>query len=559
MSRLRAHRRLRALRSAVVAGALAFWAVPALAGDDIRVSLSPEQALAEVIIDVNPQNPANLVLCGYARSLKAIATFHSFDLGRTWTYVPVGHAHDGLGAEVDRFDPTLVFDALGRVYVGYGARVPVEDGTSDHLVVCRSDDGGRTFNPGVFVWIAPDVIGIAGNDKFHLAAGPERFNPGQEVIMVAWTWNVPPPFGRVDQQIAFSRSVDLGVTFSEPVVINDDSISDRGYSLFADPGIGPDGVMYVAWNDINVNEIRVDHSFDNGVTWGVDVVVERATVPFRTLVPPQPNRGVFAGPVLDVDRSGGAHHGRVYIVYCHGTTEDTDVLVRYSDDRANTFSDPVRVNDDPPGSFQFLPWLDVNPTSGRVNVVFYDTRADTANQESRVHLAASDTGGESFLGNVPVADVPSNNGRSNPHRYPGNFLEYIGVAGWGDDAFVAWTDTRNAPDPLTDYYFDRVTPDDWIPGGPVEAAVLRPPRPNPANPGTTIPFEVAQAGRVRVVVVDVRGRVIAVVTDTTWPAGRHGVRWEGTDARGRPVVSGVYFVHMETGRFTAARKVVILR
>lgn len=444
---------------------------PLFPGDDVRVSLLPDQALAEVIIDVNPLNPDNIAICGYARSLKTMSTFHSFDAGKTWTHVSVGDEHDGLGPDFDRFDPTLVFDARGFLYVGYGVRVLVPGGTIDHLVVCRSVDGGRTFGPAATVWIAPDVLGIAGNDKFHLATGPARFDPSVEVVMMAWTWNVPPPIGRVDQQIVFSRSVDAGLTFSPPVVVNDDSISDRGFSLFADPGIGPDGVMYVAWNDINANEIKVDHSFDNGSTWGIDVVVERATIPFRMRIPPQPNRGVFAGPVLDVDCSESAHRGRVYIVYCHGPMEDTDILVRYSDDSANSWSEPVRVNDDPPGEFQFLPWLDVNQTSGRVNVVFYDTREDTASHRSRVHLAASDTGGESFLANVPVADVPSNNGVSNPSRYPGNFLEYIGVAGWGDNAFVAWTDTRNAPSPLTDYYFDRV-PDNPTP--PVISVTLDP-------------------------------------------------------------------------------------
>ncbi|HEU4365079.1 MAG TPA: T9SS type A sorting domain-containing protein, partial [Candidatus Krumholzibacteria bacterium] len=88
---------------------------------------------------------------------------------------------------------------------------------------------------------------------------------------------------------------------------------------------------------------------------------------------------------------------------------------------------------------------------------------DSLNHRSRVYLAASDDGSGSFLRNVPVADEPSNNGVSNPARYPGNFLEYIGVAGWGDEAFVAWTDTRNAPTPPTDFYFDRVTGDEQPP------------------------------------------------------------------------------------------------
>jgi hypothetical protein len=89
---------IRALRMAAAAGALVFWAVPATArdqarpfstlpppsppaellrsrllpsclGDDVRVNDLPDQALAEVIIDVNPLNPDNLVMCGYARSI----------------------------------------------------------------------------------------------------------------------------------------------------------------------------------------------------------------------------------------------------------------------------------------------------------------------------------------------------------------------------------------------------------------------------------------------------------------------------------------------------------
>lgn len=427
------------------------------AGDDVRVSQSAEQALAEVIIDVNPLSPSNIALCGYARSLKAISTFHTFDGGVTWTYLPVGDAQDGLGADIDRYDPTLVFDASGFLYVGYGARVPDGTGFLDHLVVCRSDDGGATFRPATTVWTARNVVGNAGNDKFHLAAGPVRFDRDHSVLMMVWTWNIPPPLGSVDQQIVFSRSVDAGATFSPPVVINDDSISDRDFATFADPAIGPEGILYVAWNDLNTNEILVDHSFDNGATWGIDVVVQEGALPFRTRIPPQPNRGVFAGPVLDTDAGDGPHRGRLYLVYCGGSEQDTDVFVRYSDDKANTFSPAVRVNNDPPGSFQFLPWIDVDQTSGRVNVVFYDTREDPVNHRARVHIAASDTGGDSFLPNAAVADVPSNNGASNRNRYPGNYLEYIGVTSWNNEALVVWTDTRNAPTPLTDYYFDRVT------------------------------------------------------------------------------------------------------
>jgi len=42
-------------------------------------------------------------------------------------------------------------------------------------------------------------------------------------------------------------------------------------------------------------------------------------------------------------------------------------------------------------------------------------------------------------------------------------------------------------------------------------------------------------------------------------AGSISVQWDGRDANGLPVTSGVYFVHMKADNFTATQKIVLMK
>ncbi|MFH1681757.1 MAG: right-handed parallel beta-helix repeat-containing protein [Candidatus Eisenbacteria bacterium] len=83
--------------------------------------------------------------------------------------------------------------------------------------------------------------------------------------------------------------------------------------------------------------------------------------------------------------------------------------------------------------------------------------------------------------------------------------------------------------------------------------------PNPLNPSTTIRFGLARAGRVSLVIHDTAGRRVRILAREDRPAGEHAVTWDGRDAGGRDVASGVYLVRMETEGRSSARKVIILR
>ncbi len=88
---------------------------------------------------------------------------------------------------------------------------------------------------------------------------------------------------------------------------------------------------------------------------------------------------------------------------------------------------------------------------------------------------------------------------------------------------------------------------------PVEFALLEA-YPNPFNPSTTIRYELPGPSPVSIVVYDVLGRALAALVDGVEDAGYRSVVWDASGVSG-----GVYFYRMEAGRFTAVRKVVVMK
>jgi len=83
--------------------------------------------------------------------------------------------------------------------------------------------------------------------------------------------------------------------------------------------------------------------------------------------------------------------------------------------------------------------------------------------------------------------------------------------------------------------------------------------PNPFNPRTTIRYDVAKSGRVRLTLYGLTGQRIRTLVDGERYAGRYSVVWDGRDDAGRDVASGVYLCRMEGGDYIAVRKLVLVR
>ena len=88
---------------------------------------------------------------------------------------------------------------------------------------------------------------------------------------------------------------------------------------------------------------------------------------------------------------------------------------------------------------------------------------------------------------------------------------------------------------------------------------LMPAAPNPFNPQTQLRFSVAEAGQVEIVVYDIMGQPIRTLVSDVRQAGFHTVTWNGRDAVGRAVASGIYITRMHTANTVLTQRMTLVR
>ena len=109
-------------------------------------------------------------------------------------------------------------------------------------------------------------------------------------------------------------------------------------------------------------------------------------------------------------------------------------------------------------------------------------------------------------------------------------------------------------------------PPEAIPTAVVEAVVnsldyhLQANFPNPFNPSTTIPYQLAAPTQVRLVVYNTLGQVVRVLVDQHQPPGSHQAVWDGRDSSDREAASGTYLFRLEAGTaFSQTRQMALIR
>jgi len=89
--------------------------------------------------------------------------------------------------------------------------------------------------------------------------------------------------------------------------------------------------------------------------------------------------------------------------------------------------------------------------------------------------------------------------------------------------------------------------------------------PNPFNPNTIIKFDLPARSQVEVSIYDVNGKLVKKLINDQKEAGYHSVEWNGTDAYGRKVSSGIYFYRISAknlrngSEFIQTKKMVLLK
>lgn len=343
-------------------------------------------------------------------------------------------------------DPSLTFDSRGNLFYGYIV-VFFSNGSGingTEMAVARSTDGGQTYS--AVTYFSYEGGSNHFNDKPMITADTNANSPFRDNIYIAWDAAAG---GSTGGGIRVATSSDHGATFT---VTRADDPSGPGRSIGASPAVGPNGELYVAWNDYSANAIMVNSSFDGGKTWGQQRVVAPKIIPFDIAVPAEFYRGSLVYPVLDVDRSTGPHRGRLYCSWMDKTAAGTtDIFLSYSDNKGLKWSKLPPMTDQLSFAVdRFNHWMSVDPVTGDVNASFYDTRNDMTGSRymTDVYFTQSKDGGASWPANTRVTTQSSNEHDCNG-TYPCTAInygnqqgDYEGLVSYGGISYPIWTDSR---------------------------------------------------------------------------------------------------------------------
>lgn len=411
------------------------------ASDPRNISANNSPVLAR-----NPADPGNLVVANRIDLPSYSCALHaSFDAGSTWSAITVPFP-DGEELPARCYAPDVAYSPDGTLHVAY-VTLKGEGNNPNAVWVASSANGGRTLST---------PVRAAGRLAFQVRLSADISRPGRLYL----TWLQADKVGTLlfpntGNPIQTARSDDSGSTWSAPVRV---SPSGRLRVVAPSPAIGPQGQLYVLYLDLGDDRLDyagahqgrggdpyqgtwtliLAHSTDQGQTWR-ETVVDAGVQPtqrFIIFLPPTPD--------LAVD----PHSGQLYATFADNQHGDADVWVWTSEDDGQRFAARRRVNDtrERDGTAQYLPKLAV-ASNGRLDVIYYDRRNDSANIMNEVSLQSSTDQGRSFSPRVTITDARFDS-RVGPgsERDLADLGSRLALLSGPQRALAVWTDTRAGSD-----------------------------------------------------------------------------------------------------------------
>ncbi len=485
----------------------------------------------EPSIMVNPKNTDHIV-----GGANIDNVYFSTDGGYTWTTDVLTSTHGVWG------DPVIIVDTASAFYFLHLSNPPSGGSWIDRIVCQKQDEIGGAWNNGSYMGLND------GKEQDKQWAIVDITNNN---IYVTWTQfdNYGSSNPNEFSNILFSRSYDGGESWSDALQINEvsgDCVDDDNTVEGAVPAMGPNGEIYVAW--AGPEGLVFDRSLDQGDTWlENDIFIGPFPEGWAYDIPGISRCNGL--PVTKCDLSGGPNHGTIYVNWSdqRNGTDDTDIWMCKSTDGGDTWTDAIRVNDDPPGKQQFFTWMDVDQETGYLYFVFYDRR-NYDNNNTDVYMAMSKDGGETFM-NFKVSESPFLPFSSTFFGDYTNVSAYNGVVRpiWarleGSDLSI-WTAIVNP---------DIVGIDEDIPS----LFSMEQNYPNPFRESTVISFKLKQAAKISLKVYDVFGRVVAIIHDNEQTiAGKHTRVFE---PEAYHLATGMYYFNLESNNMMVKKKMIFVK
>ncbi len=494
-----------------------------------NIMISNSYSIEEPAIMINPFNTDEIVA---GANLNYV--FYSHDGGQNWVEKKLNSTYGVWG------DPVIIIDNK-QDYFYFHLSNPDSGNWIDRIVCQKSTNQGMDWSNGTFT----GLNGTKVQDK-EWAVVDRKSN----YIYMTWTQfdvygNLTPPKPGDSTHIMFSMSADGGQNWSQAKRIDEsggDCYDDDNAVEGAVPAVGANGEVYVCW--IGPMGLMFDRSADSGKTW-LDHDIKISDVPggWNYKIP-----GIYRCnglPVINCDTSGGDFNGNIYINWSdqRNGPENTDIWLVKSVDGGNSWTLPVKVNDDNTNRQQFFTWMTIDQTSGYLYFVFYDRRNHSDNYTD-VYLALSKDGGNTF---------------SNHLISSSSFLPYASVF-MGDytnisahDGIVRPIWTRLDGFELSVWTAIIDTSFNALPEIRKQDFVLNDPSPNPFQSTSYISFKMKIPAFVNLGVRDVYGREVTVLINEKLSPGKYIRHLKAEDYH---LKEGIYFFHLQIGNQIITRKIL---
>jgi hypothetical protein len=357
-------------------------------------------------VEVDPTDPQHMIASSNDYGTCCDQFYTTFDGGASWT---TGNMSN-LGPPRYGSDPVTVFDVKhGTVLhpsLSYTANVYACNGD---LVVSISKDGGVTWQPPLVVSHGSGCDLSATqlfNDKEWIVVDNNPASPHYGTAYLTWSLFLAHHGNYVSSAIYEAHSTDGGYTWSKPQEISgsdpalctfqEDGVADGSCdeNQFSVPTVAPNGTVYVAFeNEQNQalwepgeqfdDQYLLVKSADGGQTWSSPAFVAGLEDGTRDYPVSVRERQTLTGYQVRVNSAGNIvaapSSGKLFLVFSDnraGTRDsnhpvtNTNVYVMTSTTGGASWSRPRLV--DSSSTDQWFPWAEVDPTTGRVGIVYND-------------------------------------------------------------------------------------------------------------------------------------------------------------------------------------------
>ncbi|MEZ5966414.1 MAG: sialidase family protein [Planctomycetota bacterium] len=336
----------------------------------------PGDAANEPSISVDPNDPNRMVV-GWRQFDSVASNFrkngwaYTSDGGQTWTFP------GSIRPAEFNSDPVVDIDTGGNFYyLSYPANT-----NSRLLYLFKSTNGGAAWGP---------ATNLTGGDKAWLLVDRSA-SSGQDFLYVIWQTAYGPN--------TFVRSTNGGASFSSAFAVPSRptfgtmATANNG-DLFCFGLVNQNFGSFVMAKSVNARNAAQNPAFTSvSVAMGGRMVINGA-----------PNPGGLLGQAQVATDPTRPNNVYALCSIDDPSADPCDIRIATSTNGGSSFAATTRINDDATGNgaWQWFGTLSVAPT-GRIDVVWNDTRNTGSATRSETYYAFSLDGGSSWSRNVPVS------------------------------------------------------------------------------------------------------------------------------------------------------------